>query len=941
MTPERWNEVSDLFKAVMDREPRERTDFLAAVCLNDGELRAEVESLLAEDDLAGNFLSSPASPEAASALRRLSQDQSIPAETDPYLGVTLCNRYRIETRLARGGQALVYRARDTVVMSRPVVIKIFHSVAGQEAWPQKKFQKEMEALARIDHPGIVGVLDTGELPGAPFLVVQYVDGVTLRQELEKGPLEPVRGAAILRQIGAALEAAHAQGIAHRDLKPENIMLQRLGDGKELVKLIDFGIAKIDKSDLSANTTTVMVAGTVRYMAPEQFRGDNSNASDVYALGLIACEVLSGQPDLHSLKAPAKVREHIQAALAYRPQDRPHSASEFCNQVAEALTEPSAAIAPVDRRRGSFAWLFVAALLLATFAVAGLLGIPWRTSEPEVELSLTPPEGTTFGAFALSPDGLRIAMVAAATNGKTQLWVRTLASLAFQPLAGTEGANYPFWSPDGRFIGFFAGGKLKKIEASGGPPQTICIAEVGSSGGAWNRDGVILFTPNPTTSLYRVSAAGGEPAPVTALDSSRGESSHSWPQFMPDGNHFLFFVQSGQPEASGVYIGSLDSTHSARLLAAGSNALYASGYLLFERERTLIAQPFDDRRFQLTGAALPVAENVGVANLTHHSLFSVSDNGGLVYDSNNQGGRTQLVWFDRQGNQLGGVAAESGDPTGFSNVNLSPDGTRIAVDRRDEKATTRDIWVLDQTRGGESRLTFDPATDASPIWSPDGRRLIFFSSRQGTWQLYSKDASGAGTDELLLRTNESKTTCDWSRDGRNILFRSWDPRTKWDLWVLPLDREPFPIVRSPLEDECGQFSPNGRWLAYVSDESGRKEVYVQPFSSGLQPSGKWQISTNGGAVPRWRRDGKELLYLDLDNKLMAVSLTGNTPFQFSPPKELFQTHAAGFQSYDVTPDGQRFLVNTAIVEPTSSLPTVVLNWTAALKRAGGTNSPILN
>jgi serine/threonine protein kinase/Tol biopolymer transport system component len=935
MTPERWNEVSELFKAVMDREAHERTDFLAAVCVNDGELRAEVESLLGEHDLAGNFLSSPASPEAASALRRLSQDESIPAETDPYLGMTLRNRYCIETRLARGGQALVYRARDTLVMSRPVVIKIFRPVPGQNAWLEKKFQKEMEALARIDHPGIVGVLDTGELSGAPFLVVQYVDGVTLRQELEKGPVEPVRGAEILRQIGSALGAAHAQGIAHRDLKPENIMLQRLSDGRELVKLIDFGIAKIDKSDLSANTTTVMVAGTVRYMAPEQFQGENSSASDVYALGLIACEILSGQPDLHSVKAPAKVREHIQAALAYRPQDRPLSASEFCNRVAEALTEPAEEIVSIDRRRGRFAWLVVTALLLGVFAVIAPWGIPWRPSEPEVELSLTPPEGTTFGAFALSPDGLRIAVVAS-SNDKSQLWVRQLASIAFQPLGGTEGANSPFWSADSRYIGFFAAGKLKKVEASGGPPQTICIAEVGSSGGAWNRDGVILFTPNPTTSLYRVSASGGEPAPVTTLDGSRGESSHSWPQFLPDGNHFLFFVQSGKSEASGVYMGSLDSTHTTRLLAAGSNALYASGHLLFARESTLMAQPFDDGRFQLIGAALPVAENVGVADLTHHSLFSVSDDGVLVYDSNNQRGRTQLVWFDRTGKQSG-VVADSGDPTGYLNLNLSPDGTSIAVDRRDAQETTRDIWVLDHSRGGESRLTFDPAVDASPVWAPDGRRLIFFSSREGTWQLYSKDASGAGNDELLLRTNESKTTCDWSRDGRHILFRSWDPKTKWDLWILPVSGEPFPLVRTPLEDECGQFSPNGRWLAYVSAESGRKEVYVRPFTPGLQSSGKWQISTTGGAVPRWRGDGKELLYLDLDRKLMAVSVAGDAP-QFSAPKELFQTHATGFQSYDVTADGQRFLINTAIVEPTSSLPTVVLNWTAGLKRTVGQTVP---
>lgn len=935
MTPERWNRVSEVFEAALEKEPRERNAFLAAACRDDGELRAEVESLLAEHGRAGNFLNSPASTDAADLLRQVSQDESVAAHQDPYLGMTLGNRYHIEARLGHGGQALVYRARDMAIMSKPVVIKILHASTGQNSWLRKRFQHEMEALSHLDHPGIVGILDTGELPGGlPFLVVQYVDGVTLRSEVETGPLDPVRVAVILRQVGAALDAAHALGIVHRDLKPENIMLQRLSDGTELVKLIDFGIAKVEKSVLEPNTTTVMVAGTVRYMAPEQFQGEHSRASDIYALGMIASEMLSGHPDIHALEAPRQVRQHIRAALAYRPQDRPGRASAFCNQVAAALSEPSHEEAPVHGpalSRARVAWL-IATLLLASLAVVMLLYFPKRSSEPRAVLSLGAPEGTTSGLFAVSPDGRRIAVVATDSAGKTQLWVRSLGSHTSQPLAGTDGADFPFWSADSRLIGFFAGGKLKKIEASGGPPQTICNAEVGSHGGAWNRAGVILFTLNPTTPLYGVSAAGGEPAPVTALDPSRGESSHLWAHFLPDDRHFLFFSQSAFPDASGIYVASLDSSVRRRVLTAGSSAQYASGNLLFLREHTLMGRPFDPVRLQLTGDDRPVAEDVGIDDPSHHSLFSVSEGGVLAYASSGPGAYTQLDWFDRAGTKLGGVTSGSGERSVYSNVTLSPDGSRLAVDRRDPHTTTRDIWLFDLARGGESRLSFDSATDASPVWSPDGSRIVFFSARDGAWNLYQKVATGAGNDEPLLKSSGSKITCDWALDGRYILFREWDPQTKWDLWILPLqgDRMPLLVVRTPTEEGCGQISPDGRWLAYVSGEAGKEAVYVQPFTPGSQATGRWQVSSNGGVVPRWRRDGKELFYLSLEQKLMAVPVSSGATFQAGAPRPLFQTRATGFLRYDVTADGQRFLVNTAIEQP-ASLPTVVLNWTAEFKQ----------
>jgi len=922
---ERWDQVTSLFGAARALSPRLRHAFLKIACEGDDDLQAEVEALLSKDTEDDGFLED--APWAALGKSLV--------EPTLVRGQHLKDRYRVEEELATGGQALVYRATDEL-LGRPVVIKLMRAEGWQKHSLKSRFEHEMQALAHIDHPGIVGILDVGELEdGSPFLVIQHIPGISLRKALSDGPISGPRASAILRQIGAALEAAHALGIAHRDLKPENIMLQQLSDGTELVKLIDFGISKVEKSGVGPHTSTVMVAGTIRYMAPEQFRGENSSASDIYALGIIACEMLSGRPDPFASDMPLTVREQLRTALSYRPEDRPAKASSLCNQLAEALTRAPEEHAPLHRasvvQRGRRVALWIAATLLAGFAAIALLYFNRESLEARAgDLSLSPPEGTAFVSLAVSPDGRRIAVAGADSSGKTQLWIRALASNTYQPLSGTEGASGPFWSADNRYIAFFAGGKLKKIDASGGPPQTICNVETGSYGGTWSRDNVILFTPNPARPLYRVSAAGSEPAQVTTLDGLRGESSHDWPQFLPDGRRFLFFVESAQPEVAGIYVASLDSTVKRRVLATITSGLYASGHLLFLREQTLMAQPFDAMRLQLTGAAVPIAGKVGVIQSSRHSLFSASDDV-LVYSSD-PSAYTQLLWFDRAGHKVGALASDFTRRT-YSNVNLSPDGARIAADRRDPQTGNRAVWLYDLARGTESRLTFGQATDASPVFSPDSSRVVFFSSRDGTWNLYQKVATGAGNDELLLQSDMSKITCDWSLDGRYIVYREWDTQSKWDLWALPVagDRKPVRIVQTPAEDGCGEISPDGRSLAYFSGEPGRQEVYVQPFTPGSQTTGRWQISTNGGSVPRWRRDGKELFYLDLEHKLMAAAVTSNTTFQAGAPRPLFQTHAAGFLSYAVAAGGQRFLVNTSIEEPASSLPTVILNWTAALKR----------
>jgi eukaryotic-like serine/threonine-protein kinase len=916
---ERWDRVTAVFGASRALSPQLRDDFLRLACEGDDTLRADVDALLAADEEDGFLEDAP-----WAVLRRALVSTSLSP------GQVLKDRYRVEDELAAGGQALLYRATDGL-LGRPVVIKLLRAEGWQQRSLKSRVEHEMQALAKITHPGVVGILDVGELEdGTPFLVIQHIPGITLRAAISEGPLSRPRAAAVLRQIGATLEAAHAHGIAHLDLKPENIMLQPLSDGTELVKLIDFGIARVEKSSSGPHTRTETVAGTIRYMAPEQLRGEHSRASDIYALAMIACEILSGRPDPFASELPPSVREHVHAALAYRPQDRPEKASLLCNALADALTgtagEETARRAGLVRRYRP-SWR-TAALLSAGIAVVALLYVRTEPTESRpVDLSLSPPEGTALVSIAVSPDSRRIAVTAADAAGKTQLWVRSLASLTYVPLAGTEGADSPFWSADSRHVGFFAGGKLKRIDASGGPAQTICNAETGSFGGTWSRDDVILFTPNPARPLYRVSATGGEPAQLTTLDPTRGESSHGWPQFLPDGRHFLFFVESARTEVGGIYVASLDSLVKHRVLAAGSNGLYASGRLLFVRDDTLMAQPFDIARAQLTGAAVPLADDPGVVRSAGHSLFSASDD--VLAYSRDPGDYSRLVWFDRAGHELGALGSDSTRRT-YGNVNLSPDGTRIAADGRDPRTGNRAIWLYDLAQGGESRLTFGPATDASPVWSPDGRRITFFSARDGTWNLYQKPATGAGTEELLLKSTESKITCDWSLDGRYIVYREWDPKAKWNVWALPVSGEGKPVclVQTPFEDGCGQVSPDGRWLAYSSGEPGRQEVYVQPFSPGSQTPGRWQVSVHRGSTPRWRRDGKELFYLDLEHRLMAVPVTAGGTFQAGPPKPLFQTRATGFLSYGVTANGQRFLVNAAIEAAAGSTPTVILNWNVA-------------
>jgi eukaryotic-like serine/threonine-protein kinase len=645
-------------------------------------------------------------------------------------------------------------------------------------------------------------------------------------------------------------------------------------------------------------------------------------------------VLRADLDWAALPAstPAPIRRLLRRCLERDRKKRLPDIADARLEIDEALAtapmEPAVSPAPPTRSR-ALPWVVAAAFAAVALALALL---HFRESPPEnrlTKLLILPPEKTTFGDIAASPDGRFLAFTATDSSDKTQIWVRKLDSITPQPLAGTDGASNLFWSPDNRFIGFFAGGSLKKIDASGGPAQTLCPSATssgGSGGATWSRDGVIVFSPSAFAPLSMVAAAGGEARALTTLDASRQESNHRWPFFLSDGRHFLYSVQSSRSENSGIFIQALDAKDRTRLLGDTSNAAYAGGYLLFTRSGTLMAQRFDTGKLQLAGEPLPIVERVG-AGFLGHSEYSVSDTGLLVYNPTGAGTDSQLTWFDRSGERLM-TLAEPGHQQ--LRLQLSPDEKQVAVDRMDSQAGAFDVWLIDQARGIPSRFTFDPSFDWYPVWSPDGARIAFASNRMGHYDLYVKiSSSGAGKEELLLKTEQMKFPTDWSFDGRFLLYNQFDPRTHYDVWVLALsDKKPTPFLHTEFNERDASFSPDGKWIAYTSDESGKEEIYAQTFPAS---GNKLQISKGGGSRARWCRDGKELFYLAADRKIMAVKVTIGATIQAGAPQPLFDTRIAhSFARFAVAANGQRFLVPVPVSEASATPATVVINWTAGIK-----------
>jgi serine/threonine protein kinase len=864
----------------------------------------------------------------------------------------------------------VYKARDTR-LDRTVAVKVLPARLSENPAFRERFEREAKTISQLSHPHICTLHDVGNHDGVEYLVMEFLEGETLTDRIAKGPL-PLE--TVLRygiEISDALEKAHRQGIVHRDLKPGNVMITKSG-----IKLVDFGLAKLAGpppgsvvSSLSVLPTQAeagltaqgTILGTFQYMAPEQLEGGEADGrTDIFALGLLIYEMATGKkpfsgksqaslmgaimhsepPSVSSARpmTPPALDRVVKTCLAKDPDDRFQTAHDVRLQL-QWIEEGGSAVglpAPVAARRKSrekLAWTLVPLAALAA-AAATLLVIRLRSEPPRiVRSSLLPPEKSSFafefGPMALSPDGRRVAFVAT-SSGINMLWVQLLSGVSAQPLAGTDGASNPFWSPDSRFLGFFADRKLKKIEASGGPPQTLADASLGR-GGSWNREGVILFVPNSREVVHRVSASGGEASPVTKLDAGASELSHRWPVFLPDGRQFLYLAQTslGAGEKNGIYRASLDGGERKLLFNANTNVAYSpSGHLLFHRERTLLARPFDPRSLRFTGEAFPLAEDVQYFATFAQAVFSVSDQGLLAYQTGVSGGRTQLTWLDRAGRPAGTVGA----PGHLATPRISNDGRRVAVRILDPQAVG-DIWVYDLERNTRTRFTFDPSDDFGPLWSHDDSRVVFSAARKSPGDIYQRDSAGTAKEEPLLSSNALKLALDWSPDGRVLLFQVNDPRknTQMDLWTYSAaDGKATPVLQSAFNEILGRFSPDGRWIAYVSNELGRDEVYVVPFPG---PGGKWQISTTGGRAPAWTRGGREIVYEAPGEEIMAVEVSTAPTFRAGIPRALFKTRLRPppGRQFDVTPDGERFLVNLRPAEEVSDPVTLVQNWAAERKR----------
>ena len=894
---------------------------------------------------------------------------------------TRLGSYEVTAPLGVGGMGEVYRATDTK-LKREVAVKVLPESLAADPERLARFQSEAEVLASLNHPNIAAIYGVEEGPGEAghsvrALVLELVEGPTLADRIAQGAIPIEDALPIARQMAEALEAAHERGIIHRDLKPANVKVRPDG----VVKVLDFGLAKLVEGpaqaghhaqDLTASPTITSPAvmtgvgtilGTAAYMAPEQAKGRPSDKrSDIWAFGCVLFEMLTGRrafpgDDMSEVFASILARELDWSALPAAVPPSLHRLLRRCLQkdrtrrladvadarleIDEALATPArvgveaAVPAPATRTwRVILPWVAGLLISVATGTIAWNLR-PASPAPQSVRFQIPPPGTSVAQMFTLSADGRSLAFVAN-TGGPNQLWVRAMDTLEARALPGTDDARYPFWSPDGASLGFFAQGKLRKIAVAGGPAQTLCDVADGR-GGTWNRDGVIVFSIGPTSPLLRVSAAGGVPAPATTLVEGDANAGHRFPVFLPDGVHFLYNAGSDKPEASGLYLGSLDGSAATRLLPDVTNALYVpaaapsgSGYLVFRREETLMAQPFDPQALTLTGEMFPVAEQVADGGNAGFGAFSVSENGTLVYRTGGPESNRELVWMDRTGTRLRVVTKPGA--MAFSPA-ISPDERTAAVQIQ-ATGLTADIWLQDLERDVISRFTFRPSIHNSPIWSPDGSRVAFLLRTPSTrsYDIYQKPASGSGQEELLLHAGVNGRPNDWSPDGQWIVYQQTGQTTANDLWLLPLEgRKPIPYLQTPFNEQNARFWPGPTsappWMAYDSNESGQSQIYVQAIPAS---GAKFQISTSGGTLPTWRRDGKELYYLSTDQKLMAVPIALGTSVTPGTPQPLF---AADFTGYTPSADGQRFLVNVpaggqaAAVSPI----TVILNWTAGLTR----------
>jgi serine/threonine protein kinase len=886
--------------------------------------------------------------------------------------MTLVNQtishYRIVSKIGEGGMGEVYRARDAK-LGRDVAIKVLPASLSENTDRLNRFEQEAQAAGALNHPNILSIYHIGTHDGAPYIVSELLEGETLRERMAGGALPQRKAVDYALQIAKGLAAAHDKGIVHRDIKPDNIFIT--DDGR--VKILDFGIAKLtgtgdgkqsqtEVPTRKVNTDPGTVMGTMGYMSPEQLKGQPvDHRSDIFSFGAILYEMLSGKrafrgdsmaetmsailredpPELSETNktiSPALERV-VRHCLEKNPAERFHSARDLAFAIeslsgsatisGQTATMPGVAITDVEAS-GVQRWFsssriaWIAAAVFALLAATGF-GL-WRlnrssAAERAIWLAFAPPPNLAFNDkeydyAVISPDGQKIAFTAYSAEGRNMLYVADLNSPDAKPLPGTNDTLEPFWSPDSKSIAFGSQGELKRVEIAGGNSKVICDA-ARMTGGAWSKSGVIVFGPDYGQPLFKVSAAGGEPEQVTSKDYGEG-STHRYPNFLPDGRHFVFTRQG-----VGIWAGSLDSREVKQVVPENSIGIYMDGRLLYVRNQVLVAQSFDAASLQLSGEAAPIATGT-IVNAVGQVRFSVSDTGVLIFQGQWER-EYQLIWFDREGKQVGAIGKPELRRTGLE-PHVSPDGKRL-VFKRDG------IWTSDLN--GENAIKMGPGQ--LPAWYPDSSRVVFQGAIQGKVGIFERAANGVGDPALLLEGVVFPKAI--SPDRRFLIYMYRGVKTRGDVWVLPRtgDGKPFPILNGVADELEPELSPDGKWVAYISDESGSYEIYVQSFTAeGKLGTEKKRISSNGGIVPNWSSDGKELFYVDGAGQLMAVAVnTSGAEFQKGATTALFKTRmfadASVFHEFAVSHDGQRFLVGTLIGDTKSPQPTVILNWPAALKK----------
>jgi serine/threonine protein kinase len=953
MDSERWQRIAQLFASVLDRDPSERAAFLSQASGTDEGLKREVESLL-EQDSTPVLLDEPILATAAAVLG----DDGADLKPGDLLGP-----YRIDVLLGSGGMGQVYRATDTR-LNRIVALKILPRELANNSRFRARFEREAHAIAALSHPHICTLHDTGQHGGVDFLVMEYLEGETLAERIAKGPIEFDRALMFATEIADALTAAHHLGIVHRDLKPSNIILTKGG-----VKLLDFGLAKSAvPAGLTAETAPPSltaegaILGTLQYMAPEQLEGRPADArTDIFAYGAVVYEMLTGRkafegksqasligaimhgepPALQTQQPlmPPALDRAIRTCLAKDPDDRWQSAHDLWRELQWIRQDRGAAVVQ-HKKSDRTGWALAILLGLALVAVWVRFATVSQPDPQVVRFTVTAPAGTSLPwprepySPTISPDGTAL-VFQVVRKGEPLLAVRPIDTLEAQIVPGTEGARWPFWSPDSRAVAFFADGKLKKTPVAGGPIQTICDAPAGL-GGDWNRDGMIVFLGSETDGFYQVPATGGQPKSV--ISPQKGERFHSRPQFLPDGRRFLYAVN---PDS--VYLGSISGDAPRQVLRGTAMALYAPpGYLLFYQGSTLVAQRFNADLDAPRGDPVPIGEGTPGPIYGGGGLaYSVSTTGVLAYKTNPLAGLPDRIgWFDRTGRAL--------EPIGpfpferFSGVALSPDGTKLALQSPPGQLPNSEIWLYDLIGRRSTQFTFSTGTDRAPVWSPDGQRVAFASQRLEGPGLYLKNAAGERPEELLLRSDTLEWDEHWPThwSSKGIVFVSGKNRESTDIWILPVDgdRKPYPVVREPGIENDATLSPDGRWLAYTQRvrATSRPDVFVRSLST---TGAKWRVSTAGGRLPEWRADGKELFYLAVDGHLISAPIEPDaTTLRLGEQKILLQTGGGTVLGVDgpsffrgVSPDGQRFLLRFTDDLPSAASIVVVTNWPALLKR----------